>query len=76
MKEIDRLVNLLFPAGGSEPEVLDIKFFAGEEMVTVEEFCSDVHSAFVQIDSGRSKPCKHFEETSTSVHINRFLGIH
>jgi hypothetical protein len=71
MQEIDRLVASLFPAHG--PKLEDIKFFQGENPVTIEEFCKEVHSAFVQVNSGQSEGKTGFPETLTRVSVDRFL---
>lgn len=73
MKEIDRLSKLLFPEGTEGSKIVDLKFFPGEQAVTVEEFCRDVHAAFVQVDSGQSEKSEWFTETTQRVHIDRFL---
>lgn len=74
MKEIDRLVQLLFPVENEGSRVLDLKFFPGEHLVTVEEFCKEVHSAFVQIDSDQSVKSDGFHEVISSVPVERFLA--
>jgi hypothetical protein len=74
MKEIDRLVNKLFPEEGGDGKVIDLKFFSGEHMVTVEEFCRDVHAAFVQIDSGQSAALDTFDEDLKQVSLDRVLS--
>jgi hypothetical protein len=73
MKEMDRLTKLLFPEGNHGSKIVDLKFFPGEQAVTVEEFCKDVHAAFVQAESGQSEKSEWFEETITRVHVDRFL---
>lgn len=75
MKEMDRLVALLFPVENKGSRVLDLKFFPGEHMVTVEEFCKDVHAAFVQIDSGQSGCSDRFPESFHTVHVDRFIAL-
>ena len=72
MKEINRLVTLLFPEENDGSRVVDLKFFPGEQLVTVEEFCKEVHSAFVQVDSGQSVMSTNFPETFAQVHVDRF----
>ena len=73
MKEIDRLIHLLFPEENDDSRILDLKFFPGEQLVTVEEFCKEVHSAFVQIDSGQSHCTIDFKENLRQVHVDRFV---
>ena len=74
MKEIDRLVTLLFPAENDGSKVLDLKFFPGEQLVTVEEFCREVHAAFVQVDARQSAISEEFAEELTPVHVDMFLA--
>lgn len=74
MKEMDRLVKLLFPAEDNGSKVLDLKFFPGEQPVTVEEFCREVHSGFVQVDSGQSVASDTFSEDLVRVDVERFLA--
>ena len=74
MKEIDRLISLLFPEENDGSKVLDLKFFPGEQIVTVEEFCREVHAGFVQVDSGQSKASTNFPEAFSPVHVDRFLA--
>lgn len=74
MKEIDRLATLLFPEANDGSKVLDLKFFPGEQLVTVEEFCREVHSAFVQVDANQSAMSQDFDEELTPVHVDKFLA--
>ncbi|MHA4733244.1 hypothetical protein [Ensifer adhaerens] len=74
MKEIDRLIAQLFPAENGGSKVLDLKFFPGEQAVTVEEFCKEVHAAFVQVDSGQSHVSASYPEELSPVHVDRFLA--
>jgi len=71
MREMDRFVSMLFPTGGGQ--LVDLKFFPGEQPVTVEEFCEEVHSAFLQVDSGQSDPLTSFPETFKKISVDRFL---
>lgn len=73
MKEMERLTKLLFPEGTEGSSIIDLKFFPGEQTVTVEEFCKDVHAAFVQVDSGQAETSEWFEETTQRVSVDRFL---
>ncbi|MBB4184895.1 hypothetical protein GGE07_001524 [Sinorhizobium terangae] len=73
MREMDRLTKLLFPEGTEGSKIIDLKFFPGEQAVTVEEFCKDVHAAFVQADSGQSEKSEWFHESTTRAHVDRFL---
>lgn len=75
MKEIDRLVTLLFPEANDGSRVLDLKFFPGEQLVTVEEFCREVHSAFVQVDAKQSAMSQDFAEDLSPVHVDQFLAL-
>ncbi len=72
MREMDRLVANLFPKEG--PRLLDLKFFPGEQPVTVEEFCKDVHAAFVQIDAGQTDAMTEYSETLRVASLDRFLA--
>lgn len=72
MREMDKLIALLFPAGG--PKLLDLKFFQGELPVKVEEFCEEAHAAFVQVNSGQSQAAQGFPETLTRVSVDKFLN--
>ncbi|MDF3154770.1 hypothetical protein P3C58_22580 [Mesorhizobium sp. XAP10] len=74
MKEVDRLITLLFPEENDGSKVLDLKFFPGEQLVTVEEFCKEAHSAFVQVDAGQSNASQGFPENLSPVHVDRFLA--
>ncbi|WP_156771465.1 hypothetical protein [Labrys sp. WJW] len=74
MKEIDRLAALLFPMENNGSRVLDLKFFPGEEPVTVDEFCREVHAGFVQVDSGQSVSSTTFPEDLTQVSVDRFIS--
>jgi len=74
MKEMDRLVALLFPQENSGSRVLDLKFFPGEQLVTVEDFCKDVHAAFVQLDAGQAKVSAGFPEDMTRIPVDKFLA--
>lgn len=73
MKEIDRLVQQLFPVENDGSRVLDLKFFPGEQPVTEEEFCKEVHSAFVQIDSHQSVRAASYAEQLTPVAVDVFV---
>jgi hypothetical protein len=70
MREMEQLIALLFPAEG--PKLLDIKFFAGEIPVKVEEFCEEAHAAFVQVES---KAAADFPEDLNRVSVERFLSV-
>jgi len=72
MKEMDRLISFLFPKEGQR--LVDLKFFPGEQQVTVEEFCEEAHSAFVQVESGQSAPSEHFPESLTRIGVDKFLA--
>jgi hypothetical protein len=72
MGEMDRLLTMLFPKSGQE--LLDIKFFPGEQPVTVEEFCEEVHAAFLQVESGQTEAMREFPEELRPVHVDRFLA--
>lgn len=72
MREMDRLVAHLFPKEG--PRLVDLKFFPGEQPVTVEEFCKDVHAAFVQIDAGQTEVMTSYDETLQIAPLDRFLA--
>jgi len=72
MREMERLIANLFPQEG--PRLIDLKFFPGEQPVTVEEFCTEVHSAFVRIDAGQTNMSLSYNETSNRVSIDRFLA--
>lgn len=74
MKEIDRLVHQLFPVENDGSRVLDLKFFPGEQPVTEEEFCKEVHAAFVQIDSRQSVKSQSFTEQLTPVSVDVFVA--
>ena len=74
MREIDRFVSMLFPQGGRR-RLVDLKFFPGEEPVTVEEFCAEVHSAFLQVDTGQSGPLPAFQEDVKKISVDRFLAV-
>ena len=71
MREMDRFVSTLFPKDGGH--LVDIKFFPGEQPVTVEEFCEEVHSAFLQVDSGLSDALSSFREEAKRISVDRFL---
>jgi len=71
MREIDRFVSMLFPKDGGQ--LVDLKFFPGEQPVTVEEFCEEVHSAFLQVDTGQSDPLLSYHEESKRISVDRFL---
>lgn len=73
MREMDRLCSILFPKDGST-KLVDLKFFPGEQQVTVEEFCEEVHSAFLQVDSGQSPGEGNFPETLHQVSVDKFLA--
>lgn len=72
MREMEQLIDLLFPKEG--PKLVDIKFFQGESPVKVEEFCEEAHAAFVQVDSGQSKHSETFPEDFPRVSVERFLA--
>lgn len=72
MKEVDRLMSMLFPEEGAA--LVDLKFFPGEQPVTMAEFCEEVHSAFLQVDSGTSLKTSRFEEKLTPVRLEKFLA--
>lgn len=53
MKELDAIADLAF-AG---KESVNIKFFRGSrDLITVEEFMRELHSAMVQVKTGLAKP--------------------
>jgi hypothetical protein len=72
MKEMDRLISLLFPKEGQR--LVDLKFFPGEQQMTVEEFCEEAHSAFVQVDSGQSISAGNFPEELNRIGVDKFLS--
>lgn len=72
MREMDRLVSMLFPKDGQG--LVNLKFFPGEQPVTVEEFCEEVHSAFLQIESGQVSPLAAYRENVSQVHVDKFLA--
>lgn len=72
MREMERLVSMLFPKEGQE--LVDLKFFPGEQPVTVEEFCAEAHSAFVQVESGMSPASHEFDENAGQVSVDKFLA--
>ena len=72
MREMEQLIALLFPADGRK--LVDLKFFQGEHPVKVEEFCEEAHAAFVQVESGQSKPTNNFPEKLTPVSVDKFLS--
>jgi hypothetical protein len=74
MREIDRLITQLFPQENDGSKVLDLKFFPGEQAVTVEEFCKEVHAAFVEVDSGQSAASYSFPENLSPVSVDRFFA--
>jgi hypothetical protein len=74
MKEMHRLTSLLFPAENGGAVVRDLKFFPGEQLVTVEEFCREVHAGFVQVDSKQAVTTDGFDEELTPVDIDVFLA--
>ncbi len=71
MREMDLFVSMLFPKTGEQ--LIDIKFFPGEEPVKLEEFCQEVHSAFLQADTGISPANNNFVETAHRIPVDRFL---
>lgn len=71
MREMEQLIDLLFPKEG--PKLEDLKFFEGEERVRIEEFCAEAHAAFVQVDSGRVRPTSGLDETCVQVSTDQFL---
>lgn len=73
MKEMDRLLSMLFPVEGQK--LVDLKFFPGEQSVTVEDFCKEVHSAFLQVDSGQVQPDHSVEAPVNKVALDRFLAV-
>jgi len=72
MREIEQLIDLLFPKEG--PKLIDLKFFQGEVPVKFEEFCLEAHAAFVQVDSGQSPIVQRFPENLPIVSLNKFLA--
>lgn len=73
MAEMDNLISLLFPVGNDGASVLDLKFFAGEEQVTVGEFCKAAHAAFVEVETGLSLKSDELEENLSPLPVERFL---
>jgi hypothetical protein len=71
MREMEQLIDLLFPKEG--PRLEDLKFFEGEKPVKIEEFCAEAHAAFVQVDSGRVKPNADLDEACAPVSADQFL---
>ena len=71
MREIDRFVSMLFPQDGAR--LIDLKFFPGEQPVTVGEFCGEMHSAFLQVESGQSDALTSFAENVKKISVDRFL---
>ena len=71
MREMEQLIDLLFPTEG--PKLEDLKFFEGETPVKVEDFCTEAHAAFVQVDSGRSVHTNGLPEDLSRVQVDRFL---
>ena len=72
MREMERLIALLFPADG--PQLVDLKFFQGETPVKVEEFCQEAHDVFVQVNSGQSEPAASFPEELRGLPVDKFLA--
>ena len=73
MQESNRFVASLFPEGG--PKLLNLKFFPGEEQVTVEMFCEMAHSVFLLADTGQSEGKDDFPEQLTRVPVDRFMSV-
>jgi uncharacterized protein YkuJ len=73
MKEMNRLLSMLFPEEGSK--LVDLKFFPGEQSVTVEDFCKEVHSAFLQVDSGQVSSEVWPKDRANRVKLDRFLAV-
>ncbi len=72
MREMEQLIDLLFPKGGMK--LVDLKFFPGECQVKIEEFCAEAHAAFVQVESGQSAPIANFRETLRRTTVEKFLA--
>lgn len=72
MREMERLITTLFPKDG--PKLVDLKFFPGEEPGTVEEFCEEVHAAFLLVDSGRTDASHSYPENLRQISVDRFLA--
>ena len=70
MQEIDRFVSSLFPVDG--PRIFDLKFFPGEEQVTIEVFCDEAHAAFLNANLELGHDC--FAETLNRVSVDRFIN--
>jgi hypothetical protein len=70
MQEVDRFVLSLFPANG--PKIVDLKFFPGEDQVTVEIFCDEAHAAFLNasLEDGHEG----FVENLNRVSVDRFIN--
>jgi hypothetical protein len=73
MKEMEQLIDLLFPKEG--PRLEDLKFFEGEKPAKIEDFCAEAHAVFVQVDSGRVQPTAGLEENCPSVAADKFLKV-
>lgn len=71
MREMEQLIDLLFPKEG--PRLQDLKFFEGEKPVKIEDFCAEAHAAFVQVDSGRVRSTEGLEEVCVPVNADKFL---
>jgi len=73
MREMEQLIDLLFPKEG--PRLEDLKFFEGEKPLKIEDFCAEAHAAFVQVDSGRVQPTAGIEEVCAPVNTDKFLKV-
>lgn len=72
MQESERFVASLFPATG--PKLQNLKFFPGEDQVTLEDFSKETRSAFLLVDTGQSVGADSFPETLTRISVDRFVA--
>lgn len=72
MREMERLISTLFPKEG--PTLVDLKFFPGEQPVTVEEFCEEASSAFLLVDTQRTEATTSYHEDLRGISVDRFLA--
>lgn len=72
-REKERLISFLFER--DDVCLINLKFFRGDrDVVSEEELCKQVHSAFLQEKMGRAIVSDRFQEEADTVDIREFIG--
>ena len=73
ISEREKLSSFLFD--GSDRELLNMKFFRGtRDLVSPEELCEQVHSAFMQERMGKARVTEWLDLGVAKINVQEFLA--